>query len=1567
MRCRRASSGSSYVFVSLLLLLSALPALAFRERPRTLPFDQLVRHPATASLATEGRPSDALPAAARAGFDAFRAAEGQEWSAWFDVRSGLPTLVEGRGLPFAPAGDAAGRGLDVAWLEGRARALFDAHPQLLGRWGAQLQLDPEASGRLSDHSWQIAFRQVVDGVPVEGARYEFHVSHGNLVAFGASAWGPVRRGVTPALGAAAARAALEAYLGLGPGEASDLVPPRLLLLPVDPRGSAAAWDGAIGGGLAHALAWRFAFGMPGEPATWTADVSADDGAVLAFWDDTKYDRIKGGVFPVSNDGHCPTGCEQLDWPMPFADYTVDGGPVQYSGDHGLYACETAGATIRSTFVGPYIRVQDNCGAVNQTTTCDEPLDFKSGPGTDCAVPPGSSAGNTHSARSSFYHLNRSMEKGRAWLPDNAWLKSQVTDNVNINSTCNAYWNGSVNFYRSGGGCRNTGEIAGVFVHEWGHGIDQNDGGGYDNPSEAYADVVAFFETRESCIGRGFYMSQNCGGYGNACLNCSGIRDQDWDQRANHTPSTPAGFISTCGGGSGACGKETHCEGYLAGETVWDLAVRDLPASGMDAVSAWQHAEQLFYLSRKGSGGNIYNCSIPNSDGCGAANWFHKFRVADDDDGNLANGTPHAAAIFAAFNRHKIACGNASDASNQNSSTCPALTKPIVDVASGTNSATLSWTAVPGAASYTILRNDIGCDRAQIIVDKVPAPAQSYQDTEIANGFPVYYRVQAAGPNPSCFSAVSDCVTSTAQPFAGTVRFDARTYACAATIGVQVTDGNVGAPSVTVELTSASESTPEVLTLNAIAPGASKYIGSFLATSGPPVHGDGRLSIKNGDALHARYVDADDGAGGLNVPRTDTSAGDCVFPVISNVRDAGTSDRATTIRWSTDEVSDSRILWGPTIPPAQPASGDPKTADHAVGLSGLTSCTTYFYEVRSTDAAGNEARSDNGGVYWRFETLGDFGSGLQSCHQGRVTIDAPVYSCGANATFRLVDQDLNLSPSAADTAVVLVTSTSEPAGEWVTLVETGANTSRFQGGILVATGAPAPDGRVQVAHGDVLTVSYFDGDDGSGRTTTAFATAALDCAGPKVGGIAVGALTHARGTVQYTTSEPANTVIEYGPTPALGRTHTVAALTTYHDGVINQGRICGDMYFRVRATDAYGNSAVADDNGAPFRVHTWNIPGLYWMDDFENSSGWTLDGEWGVAAPAGRGGSSGPPDPVGAYNNDLALGVDLAGTGAYPGDYEPNVMAQVARTPVLDATAWRNTKLLFQRRLQAATADEPSILTYGKGGQKYLWRTSGAAVVDQDWTRITHDVADAFDGQTQVALEFRQHSDGANQRAGWTLDDVILKDGALPDLAPCGQCQAPPAFAGARAAVDDDACGAGGVTVSWDAAVAWGSGTTGTYAVYRGTEPGFPADAAHRVASGVAALSWTDAAAPAGALSYLVRAENDETCAAGPQNHGVTDANAVYVPVVETTTRPVPSEVTGLTVGLVARTHVRLQWTAAANATGFAAYRSPQPNPTTFGLLGRTAGLVHDDLGAGASSETYFYLVRGTNPCGVEGP
>src|SRR6185436_13440161 len=91
---------------------------------------------------------------------------------------------------------------------------------------------------------------------------------------------------------------------------------------------------------------------------------------------------------------------------------------------------------------------------------------------------------------------------------------QLTTNVNLNLTCNAFWSPgaqNVNFYRSGGGCRNTGEIAAVFDHEWGHGMDDNDAAGIlSNSSEGYADVAAIYRLQASCVGHGFFQTTDHG-------------------------------------------------------------------------------------------------------------------------------------------------------------------------------------------------------------------------------------------------------------------------------------------------------------------------------------------------------------------------------------------------------------------------------------------------------------------------------------------------------------------------------------------------------------------------------------------------------------------------------------------------------------------------------------------------------------------------------------------------------------------------------------------------------------------------------------------------------------------------------------------------------------------------------------------------------------------------------------------------------------------------------------------------------------------------------------------------
>jgi hypothetical protein len=814
-------------------------------------------------------------------------------------------------------------------------------------------------------------------------------------------------------------------------------------------------------------------------------------------------------------------------------------------------------------------------------------------------------------------------------------------------------------------------------------------------------------------------------------------------------------------------------------------------------------------------------------------------------------------------------------------------------------------------------------------------------------------------DPSFFySAVRTSVATLArlaEPFK--ITFDRPASACGAPLGVVVGDRDLdGDPglqeTIQVAVWSDSETTPETVLLTERAASSPVFAGTIATTLNPPVPGDGVLSVTAGDSVYADYTDALDCDGATSVPYTATASIDCTAAAISNVAESGVSNVEATITWITDEASDSVVRWGGTTPPTTVESEATLTTDHSITLTGLQPCTVYYYEVESTDVAGNTARDDSGGLYYRFETLGDFGSGLQPCHAGQVAVDAAVYSCNAAVGLEVVDLDLNADPLVAESVTLFVTSSSEVDAEAVVAVETGANTSVFTATIATATGPPTADGVLQVADGDTVTATYRDADDGTGAPAVSFATALADCGGPAISGVRIDTITHARATIRWETDEDADTVLEWGPTPALGNLVVSSSPTTTHAVTVSDLDRCNSFWFEVRSTDAHGNLAVGNDQGQPFSLYSFDIPGLYYLQTFEsNPTDWSLEGEWEVGAPQGIGGAAGPADPNAAYNNERVLGHDLSGQGFFNGDYEPAV-DQSARSPVLDGTTWTSTRLLYHRRLSSGPGDPASLWLHTDGVGRPLFNTNGSLITETSFQAVSLDIGVFADGAGSVQLQFRQVAGSTGQYSGWNVDDVILKDGSLPDYAACHDCGAAPSFPGATAAVDNDACGGGGVTVSWDAAVSWGSGGSGTYAVYRDAVAGFTPSTANRIATGVVGTSYVDASAPTDqSTHYLVRAENDETCGSGPNNGGLTDGNATYVAADETTSLPNPAEVAGLHGDLVNHAHVRLSWTAAPGATLYRVYRSATPQSGDF------AG----------NANSYFYLVRAVNACDAEGP
>ncbi len=754
------------ILIGLLGLVSPGAAVAQMARQPGGPFAALVRtderlqpHEALEALAD-------LPGRAAANFDSAWSGfslQHSDWNAYIDLRNGRLESAEGTGIPWIPG---AGNQLrnqdlgeflkakaepDLSVLEALARKFIGENEALFGVPDQELRLASGRSGRASDSLWLVDFDIARGGLAIEGARIVFRIGHGNLIQMGSELLPPPGATAPPVqLTQEAAYAALSAYIG-GVDPLTDTIIDRgsLHLLPVAVR-EARFTDGfELAKGYGLATVWEIALRRKGVAGTWRGRIDATNGEIVEFINTDLDARATGGVAADT-----AAGIETIR-PMPFSDL---GGSL-FTNSAGVF--NYSGVPQTSVLNGQFVRIADLCGAISLTTNSSGYLPFGATSGSNCTTPGIGGAGNTRSSRTAFYHVNRGKEMARGWLPGNPWLSGQMTAVVNNSGTCNGFWDGSsIQLYRAvAGSCGASGEEPGFILHEYGHGLDQNDGNFASTASgEAYADVVAALTLHNSCIGPGF-RSANCGAYGDPCTACTGLRDIDWAKHSSGTPHTVSNFTQfNCGSGNGPCGRQVHCESYVQTEAVWDFANRDLPSPG--GAAAWNVLERLWYLSRPTSG-TAFTCTagaVFTSSGCNVGSWWKTMRAFDDDDGNLANGTPHSCNLYAAFNRHGIACST-----DPGANTCfrgcvqPAV--PSLTLTPGSNSMTLTWTGPSTGKVYDVYRSDIGCNAgfAKIANDFT---STTFVDSAVTNGAAYFYQVVThPKSNEACHSAPTSCLSA----------------------------------------------------------------------------------------------------------------------------------------------------------------------------------------------------------------------------------------------------------------------------------------------------------------------------------------------------------------------------------------------------------------------------------------------------------------------------------------------------------------------------------------------------------------------------------------------------------------------------------------------------------------------------------------------------------------------------------------------------------------------------------------------------------------------------------------
>src|SRR4029450_10888479 len=95
-----------------------------------------------------------------------------------------------------------------------------------------------------------------------------------------------------------------------------------------------------------------------------------------------------------------------------------------------------------------------------------------------------------------------------------------------------------------------------------------------------------------------------------------------------------------GGAPRPAARQVHCAAAPSRQAAWDFVTRDLtaPPFNLDRQTAFLVGNRIFY---QGSGniGAWHACTCAgSSSGCGATNAYIQWLAADDDNGNLNDGT-----------------------------------------------------------------------------------------------------------------------------------------------------------------------------------------------------------------------------------------------------------------------------------------------------------------------------------------------------------------------------------------------------------------------------------------------------------------------------------------------------------------------------------------------------------------------------------------------------------------------------------------------------------------------------------------------------------------------------------------------------------------------------------------------------------------------------------------------------------------------------------------------------------------------------------------------------------------
>jgi len=212
-------------------------------------------------------------------------------------------------------------------------------------------------------------------------------------------------------------------------------------------------------------------------------------------------------------------------------------------------------------------------------------------------------------------------------------------------------------------------------------------------------------------------------------------------------------------------------------------------------------------------------------------------------------------------------------------------------------------------------------------------------------------------------------------------------------------------------------------------------------------------------------------------------------------------------------------------------------------------------------------------------------------QGRIQFTQDEYSCSDELVVVLADGDL-----AGQTSYPVIIETTEGDTEILNLIERSSGIGVYDGTIVTESGAAnGGDGAVQITHGETITVTYSDANDGTGNPADREDTATADCVGPVIFNVQAAQVGAYWARIYFETDEPSRALVNYGRNCNNLKVGTGEdlALSLSHNVYLYNLSSETTYRFEIVATDEFGNQTTDNNDGKCYSFTTLaEVPGLH---------------------------------------------------------------------------------------------------------------------------------------------------------------------------------------------------------------------------------------------------------------------------------------------------------------------------------------------------------------------------------------